>query len=77
VNPYRHNATLQTLNLSNTKMGDMGSAAIAEGLRCVKDGCFWHDVILVVSVTCTGVYCEGGPHLIGALDHQTVWRARV
>ena len=37
VNPHRHNATLQTLNLGNNQIGAVGAAAIGEGLRCVPD----------------------------------------
>ena len=39
VNPHRHNATLQTLDLRYNKIGDVGAAAIGEGLRCVQDCC--------------------------------------
>ena len=37
VNPHRHNATLQTLDLVCNQIGDVGAAAIGEGLRCVPD----------------------------------------
>jgi hypothetical protein len=56
VNLHRHNATLQRLDLSDNKIGDVGAAAIGEGLRCVKffpglaclyDACLvWHSIAL-------------------------------
>jgi hypothetical protein len=35
VTPHRHNATLHTLELEDNHIGDVGAAAIVEGLRCV------------------------------------------
>ncbi len=35
VNPHRPNATLHTLELEGNQIGDVGAAAIVEGLRCV------------------------------------------
>jgi hypothetical protein len=51
VNPHRHNTTLHTLVLNDNRIGDVGAAAIGEGLRCVSIQSF---VGLVVGVTCSG-----------------------
>ncbi len=59
MNPHRYNATLQKLNLSNNRIGEVGAAAIGEGLRCVRydyAGCF-----------CRSNWC-GRQHLIIVLD---------
>ncbi len=39
VYPHSHNASLQTLDLRDNRIGDVGSVAIGEGLRCVVDHC--------------------------------------
>ncbi len=40
MNPPRHNATLHALHLQGNEIGDIGAAAIGEGLRCVHFHCF-------------------------------------
>ena len=70
VSPHRHNATLHTLYLENNQIGDVGAAAIGEGLRCV------HTVRAVFSLLLVWLalvrVCDGGPYLMGVHDHPTV-----
>ena len=47
MTPHRHNATLHTLELKFNQIGDVGAAAIGEGLRCVDTNRVFASLVLV------------------------------
>jgi hypothetical protein len=69
VNPYRQNASLQTLRLQLNQIGDVGAAAIGESLRCVHDHFARHDFLIFVSLFLFGSYSR---QLIGSLKFGRV-----
>jgi hypothetical protein len=46
---HRHNATLRSLHLCGRQIGDVGAAAIGEGLRCAHD-CYSGRLIICVGL---------------------------
>jgi hypothetical protein len=70
VNPHRHNATLQALSLESNQIGDIGAAAICEGLRCVKYYCVFSSIL---SAFFALVYVgKEGEHLTDVPVHPTM-----
>ncbi len=70
--PLRHNATLQTLELNSNQIGNVGAAAIGEGLWCVHPDrdlasllCVWLALVRV---------CDGWLYLMGVHVDPAVWR---
>ncbi len=47
VTSHRHNATLHTLKMTENQIGDVGAAAIGEGLRCVPTSRVLASLLLV------------------------------
>ncbi len=62
VNPHRQNASLQTLHLYWNKFGDVGVAAICEGMRCVKYYPGLHSFL--GCVLCVVFHCFEFPNIV-------------
>ncbi len=51
MNPHRHSATLQILDLDLNQIGAVSAAAIGEGLRCVQD----RSRMMFLMITCCAI----------------------